>query len=81
MKFRMLPQAVGVVKLMVDLFWVISIQRRELWLGHVIRFDSYEPVSFKHSMMLSTTMFYIFDTSLNDLDGHSRSQAYEVELM
>ena len=42
-----------------------------------LRFEAYELVSFKLGMKPEMPKALHFDTSMNDLDLHSRSQGYE----
>ena len=78
MKFSMLPQHVGLLKLMLHLLCTSNIQRKELcWcdftkcmINIVLCQNTCEPVCVKLGMMLDMTKFY----SLNALDVHSRSQ-------
>ena len=66
-KFSMLPQSVGLLKLMLNTFHVISIQGRELYLHDCVKYifniglcsDSFEPISFTLSMMIDTTKLCI----------------------
>ena len=84
MKFSMLPQAAGLLKLMLNLFWRSTVQGRELrWLDFIMYSfkivmcqDTYEPICCKLGVMLNTTAT-LFDSNSNDFDVHSRSQGSE----
>ena len=77
MKFSMLPQPVGLLKLSLDLFCRSNILRRELCRRYFVRYQNIcEPICFKLGMMLITMLTLEFDFSLDDLDVHSRSQGY-----
>ena len=87
MKFSMLPQAAGLLKLMLNLFWRSTVQGRELrWLDFIMCSfkivmcqDTYEPICCKLGVMLNTTAT-LFDSSLNDFDvtqGHRVTRKLE----
>ena len=70
----MLPQSIGLLKLVLNVFRVIYIQGREFCSRHYMKHtfstglfpDSYEPVCFKLGTMQGTTKLYI--ENLDDLD-------------
>ena len=61
-----MPQPAGFLKFMLDVFYMISVQGREPYLGNYIEysfnfvlcFDAYEPISFKLGMMIDMTSLY-----------------------
>ena len=63
MKFGLLPQPVGLLKLMLNLFHVMNVQGRELYLRGFVKYifnsgfhlDAYELISFKLDLMIDTT--------------------------
>ena len=57
MKFGVLPQAVSLMKLMLNFFRTINIQDRELFSCHFIEY-TLEPICFKSRIMLDTTKLY-----------------------
>ena len=67
-KMYLLPQAVGLLKLMLTSFCIINIQRRKLCLGDFIRYtfnigllsNTYETIAFKLAVMLDTTKLSSF---------------------
>ena len=66
MKLGILPQPVGLLKLMLDWFYISNIQGRErLWcyfmkymFNIVMHQDTCEPICFKLGMVLNTTKLY-----------------------
>ena len=66
MKCSLLPQAVGVLKLMLNLLRTICIQRRELYSRDCVKYifntglrgDTCEQICFRLGMMLDTTKLY-----------------------
>ena len=82
MKSRMLPQPVGLLKLMLNLFCTSNTQGREICRCEFIKYtinivlclDTCEQICFKLGMMLGATYSLQFDSSLIDHTVHSRSQ-------
>ena len=73
----MWPQPVDLLKLLLNLFCMIDIHRRELYLHDFIDYsyntslhlDAFDLISFKLGMMLGMTTLS-FDSTLNDFDLH-----------
>ena len=67
MKFSILPQSLGSLKLLLNLFSRIDIQGRELYICDFAKYalnmglclGVYEPFSFKLGMMIHTNKLYI----------------------